>query len=222
VNKAGIRILLIEDDEDDYILTRDLLHEIRGSAISLQWVSDYEVALQLALSNEHDIVLIDYRLGERTGLDLLRDATAKGCNAPFIILTGQGDREVDMEAMKAGAADYLVKGKFDASTLERVIRYAMERAITLRELRAANEKLEEAMQAVQEEMAMAEMIQRSMLPDDLRRFKGVSIAARYLPCGTIGGDLYDVIGLGPDRIAFLMADVFPAPDSPMTTYQGRT
>jgi DNA-binding NtrC family response regulator len=84
-------------------------------------------ALDAIAHNQHDVYLFDYRLGERNGLELLRDAVAKGCKAPIILLTGQGDHEVDVEAMKAGAADYLEKGQLGAPLLERSIRYAIER-----------------------------------------------------------------------------------------------
>jgi PAS domain S-box-containing protein len=66
-------------------------------------------------------------LGERNGLELLQEAVANGCKAPIILLTGQGDHEVDIEAMNAGAADYLEKDKLGAPLLERSIRYAIER-----------------------------------------------------------------------------------------------
>ncbi|MBI5014946.1 MAG: EAL domain-containing protein [Deltaproteobacteria bacterium] len=119
------RVLLVDDDEDDYVLTRDLLGEIEGTGVDLQWEPDYDAALSTAAKSEHDVYLFDYRLGGRTGLELLCEATAKGCRGPIILLTGQGDRSVDVEAMKAGAADYLVKGKIDAALLERSIRYAI-------------------------------------------------------------------------------------------------
>ena len=79
------------------------------------------------LRNQHDVCLVDYRLGAETGIDLLRAALERGCQAPIILLTGQGEHEIDLEAMKAGAADYLVKGRLDAGLLERSIRYAIER-----------------------------------------------------------------------------------------------
>ena len=75
----------------------------------------------------HDVYLVDYRLGERTGLELVREAVAKGSNGPFILLTGQDSREIDIEAMKAGASDYLVKGDITAQLLDRAVRYAIER-----------------------------------------------------------------------------------------------
>jgi len=125
-----IKILLIDDDEDDYVVTRDLLSESKGLKHELQWVHSYEEALEAIGLNEHDVYLLDYRLGAHTGLDLLHNAANNGCRAPIILMTGQGDQEVDFRAMKAGAADYLVKGDLNAPLLERSIRYAIERKRT--------------------------------------------------------------------------------------------
>ncbi len=129
------KILLIEDDEDDYVMTRDLLAEIEGKRLDLEWVTTYGSGIEAIDSKEHDIYLLDYRLGERTGLELLHEAIEKGCTAPIILLTGQGDQEVDIEAMKAGASDYLVKGEITAPLLERAIRYAIERKRTEEQIR---------------------------------------------------------------------------------------
>jgi PAS domain S-box-containing protein len=122
-----VKVLLVDDDEDDYVLTRGWFSEIEGGKFELDWVASYDEALDAIAHNQHDVYLFDYRLGERNGLELLRDAVAKGCKAPIILLTGQGDHEVDVEAMKAGAADYLEKGQLGAPLLERSIRYAIER-----------------------------------------------------------------------------------------------
>lgn len=127
MEKERIRILLVEDDEDDYVITRDLLSDIDSVRYDLKWVMTYDAALEEMGRNQYDVFLFDYRLGERTGLDLLREVTHNGCNIPAVLLTGQGGKEIDLEAMKAGAMDYLVKGKTDFTLLERTIRYAIER-----------------------------------------------------------------------------------------------
>lgn len=132
---SSVRILLVEDDEDDSILARDLLSEIPGTPFALEWVATFDAALDAISRQDHDLYLIDYRLGERSGLELLRSTVEEGCTAPVIILTGQGDRQVDVAVMKAGATDFLVKGRIDAQLLERSIRYALERARLLDALR---------------------------------------------------------------------------------------
>jgi two-component sensor histidine kinase/FixJ family two-component response regulator len=133
-NDDPVRVLLVEDDADDYTLTRDMLGESGAQRFRLDWVSTYDAALDQIRRQQHDVYLLDYRLGERNGLDLLRAAVLAGAHAPMILITGQGDREIDMEAMRAGAADYVIKEHLDAPLLERSIRYAIEHKRTEEEL----------------------------------------------------------------------------------------
>jgi len=118
------RLLLIDDDEDEFVITRDIVAESRVLA-SLDWADDYAVGEKLALQEEHDCYLIDYYLGARTGVELLRSLRAKGCRVPIIILTGRAGDEIDMEALDAGATDYLEKRMLNTPLLERVVRYAV-------------------------------------------------------------------------------------------------
>jgi len=122
-----IRVLLIEDDEDDYILTSGLLADLKDQRYALDWVRSYTEGLKVLVQNRHDVCLVDYRLGAENGVDLLQTAMAGGCQMPVILLTGQGEHEVDVAAMRAGASDYLAKGRLEASQLERAIRYAIDR-----------------------------------------------------------------------------------------------
>jgi hypothetical protein len=127
MSAAPIKVLLVDDDEDDFLITRDLVSQIRERRHQLDWISNYNDALAAIKRGEYDLFLLDYRLGERTGLELLRESQSFSNRPPIILLTGQGDQEIDIEAMKAGAADYLVKGRLTSDTLERSIRYAIER-----------------------------------------------------------------------------------------------
>lgn len=140
MKENSLKVLLIEDDEDDYVLTCDLLSEIKGTDYETVWVSRYSDALEAIRNGNPDVCLIDYRLGEGTGIELLREAKAAGCRVPMILLTGQGDKETDIEATKAGAADYLVKGQIEAPLLERAIRYAIAHGRTLETLRESENR----------------------------------------------------------------------------------
>jgi diguanylate cyclase (GGDEF)-like protein len=102
--------------------------------IDLDWVSSYEQAVGAFADCAYDAYLIDFRLGPRNGLDLLREPFAQACDKPIIMLTGYDDYAVDMAAMSSGAADYLVKGQLTVSLLERSIRYALERRQVQRDL----------------------------------------------------------------------------------------
>jgi signal transduction histidine kinase/DNA-binding response OmpR family regulator len=127
MDNSIINVLLVDDDEDDYLITSDLISEIERSKYAMEWASNYDDALKAITRHQHDVYLIDYRLGPNSGLDLIKEAISTGCQAPMILLTGQGDSEVDIMAMEAGAMDYLVKGQLDASSLERCIRYSIQR-----------------------------------------------------------------------------------------------
>ena len=122
-----LRILLVDDDESTFVITRELLREINGRPVELEWTGDAEKGYDLILRNEHEVYLIDYRLGADDGLDVLRRARAEGSKAPILILTGQTDDEIDQLALEAGASDYLAKDVCDVSQLEHAIRYALER-----------------------------------------------------------------------------------------------
>ena len=131
---APLRILLVEDDEDDYLITRDLLFEIAAVQYDIRWEKTYGDGLAAIGQNAHDVALIDYRLGGESGIDIIREAVRLGSPAPTILLTGAGDRAIDMAAMEAGAADFLDKTTLTGPLLDRSIRYAMAQAVDRRSL----------------------------------------------------------------------------------------
>src|SRR6266566_5228878 len=122
-----VKVLLVEDDEDDFVLAQDLFAEMPGKRFALDWARSFEAGLKMMTLNQHDVCLVDYRLGARNGVDLLRAAFEGGCQSPIILLTGAGEHEIDVEAMQAGASDYLVKAQLQSNSLERSIRYALQR-----------------------------------------------------------------------------------------------
>lgn len=121
------RVLLVDDDQGDFEMIRVMLANAEHQTFKLDWVSSYEEAVDAFTQGDHDVYFLDYRLEDRTGLDLLKEARELGITAPIIMLTGRGSRTVDMEAMELGASDYLVKGLIDPDALERSIRHALER-----------------------------------------------------------------------------------------------
>ena len=137
MDNTRIRVLLIEDDEDDYILVRGMLSKVTSTKYDLEWAPGYDAALKAIETVCHDVYLLDYYLGEKNGLDLLREIGKRCIATPVIFLTGQGDYETDVEAMRLGASDYLVKGEISGPLLERVIRYSITQRTTEEKLRQA-------------------------------------------------------------------------------------
>ena len=127
IDTRVFKVLLIEDDEDDYLLTRGLLSRAIYGSFDLEWAPTFEDGLKKLAEHRHDVYLIDYRLGANSGIELLKLARSSGCRAPLILVAGQGDHQLYIEAMEAGAADYMVKGEINAPLLERSIRYAIAR-----------------------------------------------------------------------------------------------
>lgn len=130
-----VRLLLVDDDEDEFDLLRSTLSEIQGTTFELDWADTYADGLRRVVSGEYHGCLVDYRLGAMNGVDLVREARAAGCEAPLIMLTGESSRSVDIEAMEAGATDFLQKGKTPPHLLERTVRYAITHTQTTQALR---------------------------------------------------------------------------------------
>jgi diguanylate cyclase (GGDEF)-like protein/PAS domain S-box-containing protein len=135
-----LSVLLVEDDEDDYLITRSLLGAQDRMRFDVDWAETYDAARAVIGERVHDVYLIDYRLGARTGLDLVREAFEGEQPAPVILLTGQNDYAVDLEATRLGVTDYLLKSQLDASMLERTIRYAVRHHRAMAELRSSQER----------------------------------------------------------------------------------
>lgn len=183
-----LKILLVDDDEDDYIIIRDLLSEIGEFELEfeLAWAGDYDIALETIKREEHDICLLDYRLGERSGLELLREASERGYKVPIILLTGQGDREVDLEAMQSGAAGYLDKGQLDPPLLERSIRYAF--AQRLKTLAESEQRFRSLVQNGSDLIAVVDVEGTvSYLSPSIKRLLG------YRPHDLIGRTLFEYL-----------------------------
>ena len=125
--KSVARVLLVEDDEDDFILTSEYLHQLASHSFEIDWVTTPTKALEQLNLGKHDICLLDYQLGAYNGLTVLERASENGCSIPIIMLTGQSDEALDQSALAAGAVDYLVKSEMTTARFARAIRYALAR-----------------------------------------------------------------------------------------------
>ncbi len=150
--KKTTRILIVDDDQDDFFITSDYIRGIENGRFILQWTQQYQKALDLMKQHAFDVYFVDYRLGAKTGVDLLKEAIDAKCEEPIILLTGKGNRDIDRQAMRIGAFDYLVKSELNTEKLERTIRYALERSSYVNAIRRNERKFrnifEQSMDAV--------------------------------------------------------------------------
>ena len=143
MTEAPLRVLVVDDDEEDFLILRDLLADYAQERFNLEWVATLREGIDALRANQHDVFLVDYQLGPDNGMELVRLAVAEGsAHRPVIMLTGQGNPDVDREALAAGASDYLVKGAIDAEKLARSLRYAAERARQIAEIEDSKRRYE--------------------------------------------------------------------------------
>ncbi len=127
MDDATWKIALIEDDEDDFLITREMLEQARPGHIQIVWFTASGEALDYIRHNSVDVILVDLALGNESGFEFIQKAKQSGCKAPIIAITGFGDPVIDQEAMKTGVVDFLVKSEVTVATLERSVRYAIHR-----------------------------------------------------------------------------------------------
>lgn len=179
-----IRVLLVDDDEDDFVLTRDLLMDIPDQHFLHDWVSDTDQALEEMCDQKYDLFLVDYNLGRTDGLTLLKLAIERGCSAPIIVLTGHGKRAIDLGAMQAGAADFLEKSGLDAAHLERSIRYSLKQKRHAEDLeRRVHERTAEltrANQSLQIQIAERSRVEKALREADRRKDQFLATLAHEL------------------------------------------
>jgi PAS domain S-box-containing protein len=140
INYSSTKILIIDDDKDDFLIISDFIKHIPENQFQLDWCYNYEQAVEHIKNRTHSIYFVDYRLGAKTGLDLLKEAMQMQAQEPIILLTGKGNQAIDIKAMQTGATDYLIKSELNTEKLERCIRYALERSASMQALRENERK----------------------------------------------------------------------------------
>ena len=125
--ESATKILFIDREYGEYLLIADILSQIRHVNYELVWWNQLETALPQILSNAYDVVLLDFFWGELSVRDLLNAAKVQANATPIVVMTDEMELEVDRDVIRAGAADYLIKGQISNQLLERTLRYAIER-----------------------------------------------------------------------------------------------
>jgi sigma-B regulation protein RsbU (phosphoserine phosphatase) len=210
----SVRILLVEDNPLDARLIREIMKFSRSVVCAIESAETLANGLNLLKSGSFDAALLDLSLPDSEGMNTYIAVHTVAPGMPVIILTGTDDESLAIEAMQKGAQDYLVKGQLSGHHLERALSYAMERHKILDELhtsrqalRQTTEKLQVALHGINQELETAKLVQKAFLPHDISCFPGVSVDALYAPCGSVGGDFYDVVPVDENITAFLLLDV---------------
>ena len=139
-----MRVLLIEDNEDDAILIQEMLAEKKDLGIELEWVDRLSSGLTELVSGKIDLVLLDLSLPDSHGLETFETVQSCAQDVPIVVLTGLDDQAMANQAVRRGAQDYLVKGRLDSYVLARAARYAVERKQAERALRASEAQLRQS------------------------------------------------------------------------------
>lgn len=134
------RILIVDDDKDDFFITSEYIKKIPRVNVQIDWCNNYDAALSCIAERAYDIYFVDYLLGAKSGVELLQDALKLNCEEPIVMLTGKGRRLLDIEAMESGAVDFLVKSEINTEKVERSIRYALLRSRSIKALKASEQK----------------------------------------------------------------------------------
>jgi signal transduction histidine kinase len=193
-----IKVLLIEDDEDDYFLVSRLLADV-SAQYKVTWIHNYEDGLNELENGTYDVCLLDYHLGSKTGLEILRKVEESRATPPIIVLTGQGDYLVDLKAMRYGAADYLVKGQMSDQVLERAIRYSIDRKRSKDEVLESERQLKHLSSALLKVQENERRMVAAELHDNLGqllsaiKFKIESVLVRMDPDEGCTRDLHSII-----------------------------
>jgi diguanylate cyclase len=136
---APIAVAIVEDNDGDFFLAKRALENAPHQTFEITRADNYDSALSLLKSRPFDVALIDYQLGAESGLDLVRALGGRNSPTPLVMLSGIANRQVDLEAMEAGAMDFLEKAELTPALLERTIRYVRHVNQSLVEFRSAGD-----------------------------------------------------------------------------------
>lgn len=139
MSEKPTQVVVIDDDQDDFLLIQSLLKDVETTSYEVRWIINSQAALDEIKKQDADVYLIDFRLDNKTGLDILDEIIGLNCRKPIILLTGHGGHTVDLKAMEKGASDFLYKHQLTTELLERSIRYSIKRSQDKDKLRETQE-----------------------------------------------------------------------------------
>ncbi|GAC1423535.1 MAG: hypothetical protein NVSMB67_22190 [Flavisolibacter sp.] len=194
IKPPNVRLLIVDDDEDDFFITSEYLKPIREYQLQIDWCFRYNDAISFLENHKYDMYFVDYRLGAKTGLDFLKEAVKFNCEEPIVLLTGKGNKDVDIEAMQMGATDYLIKTELTTDKLERCIRYSLERTAYLKALRANEKKYRNIFELSKDSVFIAD---KSLIFKDMNQATSILLGFKKEELTKL--NICDLIAEDPDK-----------------------
>ncbi|RLD80253.1 MAG: hypothetical protein DRJ10_07665 [Bacteroidetes bacterium] len=139
--KDLLKILLIDDNPADLNLLRRFFNKIPEITIELTTVVSSEEGFKQCNSVKHDIVFVDYLLGNENGVDVIKKFKEIGCKSEYILLTGYGSESVVTDALRAGASDYINKSNLSVQILEKTLRHVKQKILSEQKIKKTESKL---------------------------------------------------------------------------------
>src|SRR5579862_3982296 len=194
------RVLLVEDDDEDALIVSDLLLEF-WPALTVQRASALGAAMELLIEGI-DCVLLDLGLPDAFGLDAVRRVSEADPEMPVVVLTGDTDEQRGIQALGAGAQDYLIKGTINGPSLARAIRHSVQRKVA--------DRFQRELAVLRVQSAENARVQRGLVPHPLVDDPSIRVISSYRPGNrrqVLGGDFFDVVQSSPDRLDIVIGDV---------------
>lgn len=211
MHKVSATLLIIDDDE---VVRESLAAYLEDSNFKVLQALNGLQGLQIFESEQPDLVICDLRMPQIDGLELIRRIRQTASETPIIVLSGAGVMSDAVEALRLGAADYLIKPLEDLAVLEHSVRRALDRAYLQVEnqryrdkLEAANRELQASLNLLQEDQNAGRQVQMNMLPVTPWSIEGLEFSHRIIPSLYLSGDFVDYFRVDERRVAFYLADV---------------
>ncbi|MBA4290961.1 MAG: fused response regulator/phosphatase [Pseudomonas sp.] len=204
--------LLIIDDDD--VVRASLAAYLEDSGFQVLQASNGLQGLEVFEAQSPDLVICDLRMPQVDGLELIRRINALQVETPVIVVSGAGVMSDAVEALRLGAADYLIKPLVDLAVLEHSVRRALDR-FRLRlenqryrdELESTNRELQASLHLLQEDQNAGRQVQMNMLPVTPWQADDLHFSHKIIPSLYLSGDFVDYFRVDETRIAFYLADV---------------
>ncbi|MDF9620038.1 SpoIIE family protein phosphatase [Pseudomonas entomophila] len=211
MQKTSATLLIIDDDD---VVRASLAAYLEDSGFSVLQAANGQQGLQVFEEHQPDLVICDLRMPQMGGLELIRRVSERAPQLPVIVVSGAGVMSDAVEALRLGAADYLIKPLEDLAVLEHSVRRALDRSRLVLEnqryrdkLEAANRELEASLHLLQEDQNAGRQVQMNMLPESPWKAGGYAFEHQIIPSLYLSGDFADYFRVDERRIAFYLADV---------------